>query len=261
MSADLFSHARVARGYARHRPRFHPQVVERIAAFTGLAQQGPTQQGHALDIGCGTGLSTEALTPLSANQTGVDASPDMVAQATPAEGRHYAAATAECLPFAAGRFDLVAVCGAINWIDRGLFLPEARRVLKERGWLVVYDGAERGAMAGRPEFARWYSDHYLKRYPRPPRDERPVTPEEAARGGLDFVHSEDYTLEWPFDLESYVAFMMTQSNITSAVKRGLVAETVRADLLSSLKPHFSPGRQRLLFGGYIWYLRPQTGNR
>jgi len=244
MSADLLAHARVARGYARHRPRFHPQVVERIAAFTGLAQQGPTQQGHALDIGCGTGLSTEALAPLSAHQAGVDA-----------------AATAECLPFAAGRFSLVAVCGAINWIDRRLFLPEARRVLKERGWLVVYDGAERGAMVGRPAFARWYGDHYLKRYPRPPRDERPVTPEEAARGGLDFVHSEDYTLEWPFDLESYVAFMMTQSNITAAVERGLAAETVRADLLSSLKPHFSPGQQRLLFGGYICYLRPQTGNR
>ena len=56
---------------------------------------------------------------------------------------------------------------------------------------MVYDGAEQGAMAGRPEFARWYGDHYLKKYPRPPRDERPLTPDEAAAAGLDFVHSED----------------------------------------------------------------------
>ena len=250
MNADLFGHARVASGYALHRPRFHPRVVERVAAFTG-----PGKKGRALDVGCGTGLSTAALAPLSATRTGIDAAPDMVARA---DGGRYAAAAAERLPFADASFDLVTACGAINWIDRRLFLPEARRVLKDRGWLVVYDGAEQGAMAGRPGFARWYGDHYLKKYPRPPRDERPITADEAALGGLDLVRSEDYTLEWPFDLESYVAFMMTQSNITAAVERGRTADGIRADLLASLKSHFGTER-RLLFGGYIWYLRPRTG--
>ena len=44
--------------------------------------------------------------------------------------------------------------------------------------------------------------------------------------------------------------MMTQSNITAAVERDRSANKIRADLLALLKSHF---------GGYICYLRPQTG--
>ena len=50
----LFSFQRVAEGYATHRPYFHPVVIARIRGYLGL--KGKLDK--ALDVGCGTGLSS-----------------------------------------------------------------------------------------------------------------------------------------------------------------------------------------------------------
>ena len=244
---ELFGHRQVAEGYARARPRFHSEVIDRIRETLGLAER----LDRALDVGCGAGLSTVPLMGLARSAVGVDAAADMVAAAERVPGVHYLVSCGERLPFAPGTFGVVTVAGAINWIDRRSFLPEANRVLVQRGWLAVYDGAEMGAMVGNDDFAVWYRDEYLRRLPRPPRDESRIEAAEAANGGFELVRHQDYAL----DLSAYVAFMLTQSNVTRAVEeRGESTAEIGAWMTERLEAIFAGREQRLLFGGYIWCL-------
>ena len=250
---DLFGGQALAQGYADSRPRFHGQVIAQVRSALGLAPSDVLER--ALDVGCGAGLSTSPLRELARQVVGVDGSPDMVAVARDEPAVWHLAAAAEHLPFEARSFELVAVSGAINWIDRGRFLPEAHRVLRGSGWLVVYDGAEQGAMAGEPAFRDWYRERYLARLPRPPRDESILSDEEARGAGFRATQRQTYALEWPFDLGAYVEFMLTQSNVTDAVREGRESvDGVRGWLCDSLAPLFGEGERGLLFGGYIWIL-------
>lgn len=210
---DLFDHDRVARGYAEFRPRFHSQVLDRIRDVPGFPRAIP----RGLDVGCGTGLSSVPLTALARTVVGVDRARGMVAVAEPGEGVQYLVSAAEELPFIPGAFGAISVCGAINWIDRSRFLPEAHRLLSPSGWLLVYDGAEMGAMVGRDDFRGWYTQEYQRRLPRPRRDERPIGDSEASAGGFVVVHRDEYVLQLPFALPAYVGFLLTQSNVTAAL--------------------------------------------
>jgi ubiquinone/menaquinone biosynthesis C-methylase UbiE len=128
---SFFSHERVAEGYARYRPYYHPLIMKKIRECTGV--EGKFD--NALDVGCGTGLSTIALREIAEHVTGTDNSHEMitVAQIQNEEEIPYFHAPAEHLPFKDQSFDLLTICGAINWIDRTQFFPEAKRVLKEKG--------------------------------------------------------------------------------------------------------------------------------
>jgi SAM-dependent methyltransferase len=210
----------------------------------------------ALDVGCGTGLSTTPLTAIAGRVTGVDAAGDMVAAATPAAGVSYLVSSAEDLPFVDAAFDLITVCGAINWIDRNRFLPEARRLLPPEGALVIYDGTDLASMVDDERLAHWHRDTWLVRLPRPPRDESPLPDDEARRYGLALDAAHDYVLDWAFSLDSYVDFLMTQSNVTDFVEgHGKPADTLRKWLRLELAPLFDGEERHLRFGGYIWYLR------
>ena len=246
----LFGHNRIARGYTTARPHFHPEVVRRIGEHI--------RGGHlerALDVGCGTGLSTAPLAVIARQVIGVDAALDMIAAAAPAPGVRYLAASAEELPFADNTFDLITVCGAINWIDRQRFLPQAGRLLRAAGTLVIYDGADLASMVDNDGLAFWHRDSWRVRLPRPPRDERPLPGEEARRYGLCLDSVEEYVLEWPFTLDNYVAFLMTQSNVTDAVEgRGESATVIESWLRTDLQALFAGQQQRLRFGGYLWFL-------
>ena len=74
---SFFSFQRVAEGYANHRPFYHPLVMEKIRQHINLKGKC----NNALDIGCGTGLSTIALKELADNVTGIDSSEEMIAMA------------------------------------------------------------------------------------------------------------------------------------------------------------------------------------
>ena len=249
---DLFGHGRVAREYAQFRPRFHSEVIARIGEALGLRSRMP----RALDVGCGTGLSTSPLIRLAHIAIGVDPAWPMVSAAEPEADVHYLVSAGEQLPFSGGTFSAVTVSGAINWIDRRRFLPEAHRVLVESGWLLVYDGAEMGAMVGSEGFAEWYRGEYLQRLPRPARDESQIGESEARGGGFALADTQDYALELPFTLPAYVGFLLTQSNTTAAVaQRGETVEAIRCWLTESLQSLFRGEEQKMLFGGYIRYLQ------
>ncbi len=108
------------------------------------ASQAP-RAASILDVGCGTGrlLRTASQRFPGAHLDGVDAAPQMIAQAIsmlPAGAPiHFQQATAEALPFADGQFDLVfSTMTFHHWADQKKGVSEVARVLAPNGrWLLA----------------------------------------------------------------------------------------------------------------------------
>lgn len=249
----FFSFQRVAEGYANHRPYYHPVVISKVSDKIGLNSKLDT----ALDVGCGTGLSTLALRDIANRVVGTDSSEEMisVARSLGHDDIEFQCSAAEELHFSDKTFDLITVCGAINWIDRDQFLPEAKRVLKPNGRLIVYDNFIAERMQEQPIYTNWYQDQYVTRFPKPKRDETPMTQVEAELYGFH-VMQEEYTNKLPMSTEQYIEFMLTQSNVIAAVDMGSESlSDAREWMNRTLAPIFPRQRGTFLFEGYIWYLQ------
>ena len=251
---SFFAFQRVAKGYADHRPYFHPLVMDRVRQQLNLKDKC----GSALDVGCGTGFSTIALKELAENITGIDGSAEMIAVANEHRDEQiiYLHAPAEKLPFNEGSFDLVTVCGAINWIDRRLFFPEAKRVLKKQGWVIIYNSFITEHMRENAAYTQWYQERFLSRYPTPPRDETPLTPSECEGYGFR-LNQEEFTHELTWSREEYVEYMLTQSNVIAAVDMGNETLTEARNWMHSTLTSIVPNGEQgtFLFDGYIWYMQ------
>ncbi len=251
---SFFTFQRVAEGYATHRPYYHALVMDKVRQQLGIKGK----YDRALDVGCGTGLSTIALKELVNHITGIDGSKEMIAVANKERDEFitYRHASAEKLPFADQSFNMITVCGAINWIDRTRFFPEAKRVLQKQGWVILYDNFITDQMKECDDYTQWYREDFLLRYPKPPRDETPLNPSECEEYGFRFSQ-ETYTNELVWSRDEYIEYMLTQSNVIVAVDMGneTLAEA-RAWMHTTLTPVIPDGEKRtFLFGGYIWYLQ------
>ena len=247
----LFDTPEIAVGYAGSRPYFHPHVIGRVKSYLDLSEK----INSALDVGCGAGLSTIALLDIAKHVTGVDSSEAMIRSAIRKGGIEYFNYPAEHLPFKQ-KFDLITLAGSINWIDRAKFFSEAERILNDAGVVIIYDNTILGIMEDDDRFEKWHHDEFSKEYPRPPRDESPISRKAAAAYGFDFVFSEDYTNDVRFGLHAFVQYLFTQTNITSVLdKHPKCADDIESRLLLSLGPFFGSDEKKIMFGGYIWYLR------
>jgi SAM-dependent methyltransferase len=249
---NLFGYRTAARRYTQGRPYFHPKVIARVRDFLGLA--GPV--GAALDVGCGSGLSTLALAEVARKVVGVDASAEMVALAPPDARVSYAVAPAEVLPFGDGAFDLLTASQAFHWFDRPRFLREARRVLRPAGHLVVYDHYFAARMEQNESFRAWFREQYLGRYPSPKRGEIVFDESEAREYGFRLLGGEHYDDALKFTSVSLIDYLTTHSNIIAAVEGGDESiDAARAWLAESTGPLFG-GRAEatFIFQGPIWYL-------
>ena len=256
MNTNYFAGEDVAERYARNRPYFNPTVIGRIALFPGLKES----LSSALDVACGTGKSTVALTEIASRVVGIDSSAGMLAHAMAHERVEYVEAPAEDLPFGAKSFDLVTVASAFHWFDRERFLPESHRVLRPEGWLVVYDNRFLGRMKENAAFESWVRESYATRYPSPPRDSRPLSHEEAWSHGFVFTKSEEYTNEVRFSVEELAGYLETHSNVVAVVEEGREnLSEAHTWLVESLHDLFPGSTATFEFGGDIWYLKVETG--
>ena len=210
---------------------------------------------RALDVGCGTGLSTVALKEIAARVVGVDSSAEMIALARKHAAIAFEVADAEHLAFEDSAFDLVTVSQAIHWFRRASFLQEARRVTRNEGWLIVYDnyfaGSENGA------FNAWHQESYLTRYPSPPRAWAAFSPDSTEAEGFQLIDDEVLRSTISFSLEGLIDYFVTQSNIIAAVEGGKeTIDETRAWLKPSLECFFETSSTRdFLFNAPIWYLQ------
>ena len=109
--------------------------VQRIIAKQALANLPIDLQGTALDIGCGTGIHTQALANKGAAATGVDIAEGMLAQARKMYSDPiFIQGSAVDLPFCDSQFSTVFSSMALQWVsDTRLVANEIARVLKKSG--------------------------------------------------------------------------------------------------------------------------------
>lgn len=253
---NLFGDSSIAAGYANARPPVHPEVMAKVRQR--LDQPAVPV---ALDIGCGSGLSTRALSGLATQAIGLEPAESMLRYAPQiAPGSAFTVGLAEALPFADRSIDLMAAAGSLNYCsDLSSFWQEAGRVLRGdgKGRLVVYDFSPGRKLrrANDPALEEWFGK-FMQRYPRAKDNARsldPATLGESARGTLTLEWSEAFQIPLRLDYSFYVDYMMTETNVAYAVRTGAAAEPeIRKWCEDSLAPIFaSEPRPEVLFEGYV----------
>ena len=228
-----------ARRYAEVRPGLHDRVVGLLAGRL------PTPE-RALDLGCGTGLSTRPLSSFAGVVVGVDVSEEMLRARAPATGAWYVRAQAERLPFRDGTFDLMSIASAIHWFASEA-IEEIGRVLRPTAWLVVYDVWFRAQMVGADAFGEWMGSMW-RRYPSVRKHE--FTPASLALIGFAPAWEEDLGFEVSMTPDVLVSYLMTHSERIAAVTEGReTEEEQRAYLAEGVRDFFSDvGERAVGFG-------------
>lgn len=246
-----------AERYRRGRPDFHAVVMERIESAAGSA----FRPRIAVDIGCGTGLSTIALTRIAQKVIGIDSSLEMLFRGAAHERARYAVGAAESIPVRSGIVELITVASALHWFSAGVFLMEARRIGTRDAWLVVYDHFIR-EMEDEPRFRSWFLEDYMTEFPMPPRDRRPI--EEVIDDSTEWrlYHAETFSSTVTFSRSSLIDYLSSQTNVIWSVEgQGTPLERVRSILNGELEAFFaSRDEAPFRFEGPINFLRPaRTG--
>ncbi|MBH8604465.1 class I SAM-dependent methyltransferase [Thermoactinomyces sp. CICC 10522] len=127
----------VAKDYARWRNDFPVEVFKQLESF-GVRWEGR----KIVDLGCGTGVLSRELVKRGAQVTGVDPSPELLAEARKGEEGSricYICATAENSTLPSAQYEMVTVLRAWHWFNRPQAIKEVKRILKEGGLFIVMD--------------------------------------------------------------------------------------------------------------------------
>lgn len=235
--------------YARGRPYHHPRSLARVRALVGTE---PVER--ALDVACGTGMSTAALAELANAVVGLDVSTEMLGAALRAPNVGYVLGSAERMPFPDASFDAVTCSSGVHWFDQPRFFAELRRVLHPGGWVGLYDHYFM-KMQGVHAFKDWVRDLF-ERYPLPPRNPQVGDPRAETPEGFELVGREFFEDPIAMTQDEFADYQLTVSHCVAAVERGTPRADVRAWLLESTAPLFAGVSTRTLeFMGSITCLR------
>ncbi|XP_020827809.1 putative methyltransferase DDB_G0268948 isoform X2 [Phascolarctos cinereus] len=134
MSAQMFEGKDHAAIYQKH--RFPPPQELLNIIFSYLEEKKGKPYDLVVDVGCGSGQSTQVLVPYFARVLGTDISEAQIQQAkqTPSPSQvSYCVCPAEALPVEDGSVDLLTAFTAAHWFDIPPFMRELERVLKPGG--------------------------------------------------------------------------------------------------------------------------------
>jgi ubiquinone/menaquinone biosynthesis C-methylase UbiE len=251
---NYFALNEAAERYSKGRPDFHSNTIKHIRNFLHLEHK----LDNALDIACGTGLSTKALLEIAEEVYGTDISQEMLNLAFKKGGIHYAVAPAEQQPFADNSFNLLTVCSGVHWFDIDKFLAEAKRLLKSNSWLILYDNFITGK-EGDTSFKSWREKVFLAKFPVPPRNDAYNWANENLRlRGFDFVEEEKFDNPVLLNKKAVINYFTSQSHIISAVERGETTYREAEDWLDrELSAFFSDAtaNEQFYFGNWIKFIQ------
>lgn len=251
---NYFDPKNAAERYSKGRPYFHLNTISHIQKYLHL----DNKLDKALDVACGTGLSTKALLDIAVNVYGTDTSVEMLKRALSQDKINYSIALAENQPFSNNEFNLITVCSGIHWFNIDKFLAEANRLLINNGWLVLYDNFFISEMQGVESFSKWYPEVYLKKFPAPKRNN-------SYNWSKDNLTSKNFTLDKEeefknpisYTKDELVLYFTTQSNITAVTESGEMTYNDVEDWLNNeLTQFYSLHNTRTIyFGNWVKYLR------
>jgi SAM-dependent methyltransferase len=246
--SNPFNSDPVARHYAHARPFYHGSAL-------GLAarQLGISHACLAVDVACGTGLSTQALLELADRVIALDASAAMLRAARPQSRARYLAAAAERIPLRDAAADLATVGAAFHWFDQPRAFAELARVLHSGAGLAVYTDFFHGQLSGQPAFTTWLKQAYLPRYPTPPRHAY-FDPAAALSAGFGDVSYTEDAIHLPLTRTQLADYLLSQSNAATAIEAGTIgADTLRDQILDETAAYFpGQGHADAVFGIRVW---------
>jgi SAM-dependent methyltransferase len=246
--SNPFNSDPVARRYAHARPFYHHAALGLAARKLGISHVR-----LAIDVACGTGLSTQALVELADYVIAVDVSAAMLRAARPQPRARYLLAAAERIPVRDAAADLATVGAAFHWFDQPRAFAELVRVLRSGAGLAVYSDFFHGQLAGQTAFTSWLKETYLARYPTPPRHAYFDPAAALAAGFGDVGYTED-DIRIPLTPTQLADYLLSQSNAATAIEAGAIgADTLRNQILDETAAFFpSQGHADAMFGIRVW---------
>lgn len=193
----------------------------------------------ALDIGCGTGISSKALSSIAKTVIGIDPSANMLKQADKTNKNiTYQVGMAESLPFDDNTFDLITFSVSFHWvIDPQKALEEAARVLKDNGKLVIYYTRFTGVET--QQYFEWEKNVFFKKYP-VVRVERKLSAEKLKSIEFPEVKETNYPYNTQVTKDELADLLMTMSGVFNNVqKNNENPADIKTWLLHELEPLFS----------------------
>ncbi len=252
---NYFTPKTAAERYSKGRPDFHSNTIRHIKDYLQLDKK----LDNALDVACGTGLSTKALLEIATNVYGTDTSQEMLNLAWVPEKIHYSNASAEQQPFPDKMFDLITVSSGVHWFDIDKFLTEANRLLKSKAWLVLYENHFISEMVENENFSNWFPNIYLKKFPSPPRhDQYSWTNENLNPKNFHLTNEEKFKNPVSLNKKQLTLYFTTQSNIIAAVeRREITYEEVENWLNEELTVFFDNDEvvRTINYGNWIKYIQ------
>ncbi len=204
-----FENAGVASIYQAFRPRYHHMPAALIRGFVGK------DFNCSLDVACGTGHSTLALSKISKRVVGCDQSEAMLAEArlNSVANIEFTWGEGERLPFAEGAFDFVNISMGFHWMNQKQFLSEAKRVLLPEGFLAIDNYGFSGRISDDAEKQNAYRD--LFRRVLPPAGRGPGYPSDeliSLVGGFNLAKEFHYEHATILNADAFSNLVMTWSN-------------------------------------------------
>lgn len=134
MSRQLFD--TVAAAYDAHRPHYPAELFDVVESALGR----PLLRADVVDVGAGTGIATRALAGRGAYVVAVDPGPGVLEllRARSTSRVRPVVGDGNALPLRDNAFDLVTYAQSWHWTDPPRSVPEAARVLRDRGVLALF---------------------------------------------------------------------------------------------------------------------------
>jgi ubiquinone/menaquinone biosynthesis C-methylase UbiE len=255
---DAFGTEAIASGYASSRPPVHPRVIEEAYKQLGWS----TVAQRALDVGCGAGVSTRALEGVAKECIGIEPSEAMLKwSAVVAPGADFAAGNAEAIPLCDHSVDLLTAAGSLNYVNLDLFFVEAARVLRPVGALIIYDFTPGRTFRHTASLDEWFTS-FMNRYPQPASEWRILSPEILAEldSGFQMQNYQYFEIEITLTPQLYIDYILTETNVDTAVRNGVHLEDIRSWCTQTLDPIWNGREQQVLFRGYFVCMVKPTGS-
>ena len=129
MKSSINNFGALSKEYKVARRGYPDEVFKYLKSF--VAKDIPI----TLDVGCGTGIATLQLKNHGFDVIGVDKDADMIRIAQQNDPSiNYVVASADKLPFATNRFDIITAFTSLHWFDDPASMTEIGRVLKDGGF-------------------------------------------------------------------------------------------------------------------------------